>query len=287
MSVLSVASFFFSWFRVLMISSISFVAAGSVWAAELPADRLRSWEEYVRLTEARIGRELASGAAGFLVADFEGPGVGDAARRDLRAGELVMTEMETSGDDGEAVDVPGGMIHHWRGAVLIPGATLDEVLEGVMHPEVASAAQADVLETRVLARGPDWLELYLRLQRSKIVTATYNTEHRVDYVRHGAARASSRTIATRIRELADVGTPDEHEKAEGEDRGFLWRLNSYWRYEQVAEGVIVECESLTLSRSIPFLVAPLVRPIVTGVARESLDRTLTSLRERLQQRPPS
>jgi len=34
----------------------------------------------------------------------------------------------------------------------------------------------------------------------------------------------------------------------GDDRGFLWRLNAYWRYEQVAGGVIAECESITLSR---------------------------------------
>ncbi len=45
----------------------------------------------------------------------------------------------------------------------------------------------------------------------------------------------------------------KREKPEGKDRGFLWRLNSYWRYQQVDGGVLVECESLTLSReSRPF-----------------------------------
>lgn len=66
--------------------------------------------------------------------------------------------------------------------------------------------------------------------------------------------------------------------------GFLWRLNSYWRYEQVGAGVIVECESLTLSRSIPFFAALFVRPIIEGVARESLGRALTALRERIRGR---
>ena len=28
----------------------------------------------------------------------------------------------------------------------------------------------------------------------------------------------------------------------------MWRLNSYWRYKQIDDGVLVEIESLTLSR---------------------------------------
>ena len=67
----------------------------------------------------------------------------------------------------------------------------------------------------------------------------------------------------------------------GNDRGFLWRLNSYWRYEEVDGGVIVECESVTLSRSIPSLVRWMVTPMVRSAARESMERTLTSMQTRL------
>jgi hypothetical protein len=35
------------------------------------------------------------------------------------------------------------------------------------------------------------------------------------------------STATKIAELADAGTPAEHELPPGEDRGFLWRLNAY------------------------------------------------------------
>ena len=248
-------------------------------ARELPRDRIEAWGEYVRLTETRIASELAAGDD-FLVQDFESGGT-DAARGPLLAGDLVVSRMTTLRADGDEVDVPGGMIHHWRGAILLPGVTLEEVLRDVMYPDASEDQQEDVLETRVLDRGEDWLDLYLKLERSKIVTATYNTEHRVEYTRHGDGRASSQTIATHVRELADAGTSREREKPEGDDRGFLWRLNSYWRYEEVDGGVLVECESLTLSRSIPFFIAPLVRPVVTGVAKESLDRTLTGLRDRM------
>jgi len=80
-------------------------------------------------------------------------------------------------------------------------------------------------------------------------------------------------------ELA-AGTPREREKAPGDDNGFLWRLNAYWRYEQMGSGVMVEVESLTLSRNVPFLLAPIAKPIISRIARETLERTLSSVRGR-------
>ncbi len=118
----------------------------------------------------------------------------------------------------------------------------------------------------------------MKLRRTKVITATYNTEHSVEYRRLSAQRASSRSVATRIAELEDAGAPGEHEKAPGADSGYLWRLNAYWRFEQTPRGVLIECESLSLSRSIPSLLRPFISGIVEGVARESLEKTLHSLR---------
>ena len=42
---------------------------------------------------------------------------------------------------------------------------------------------------------------------------------------------------------------------EGDDHGYMWKLNSYWRYKQVDGGVLVEIESLTLSRDLPYMSA--------------------------------
>ena len=64
----------------------------------------------------------------------------------------------------------------------------------------------------------------------------------------------------------------------------MWRLNSYWRFKQEADAVIVECESISLSRDIPIALGWLVRPFVTSVPRESLESTLGSLRDALIQR---
>jgi hypothetical protein len=118
----------------------------------------------------------------------------------------------------------------------------------------------------------------MKLRRESIVTVTYNTEHDVVFRRLGRARAASRSIATRIAELDAAGTAREREKAPHEDHGFLWRLNAYWRYEQVDGGVLIECESVSLSRSIPRVLRPFVTSTVDRIGRESLEKTLRSVR---------
>lgn len=92
-----------------------------------------------------------------------------------------------------------------------------------------------------------------------------------------ATEGVSTSTATKIAEVADAGTARERELPSRSDHGYLWRWNAYWRYEQASSGVIVECESVSLSRSLPSLLA-FLRPIVDGTARESMDRTLRALR---------
>ena len=67
----------------------------------------------------------------------------------------------------------------------------------------------------------------------------------------------------------------------GQDSGYLWRLNSYWRFEQRPEGVYVQCESITLTRGIPFGLGWLVGPFVTSIPRETLAFTLETTRAAL------
>lgn len=242
----------------------------AVESAELTAETLRAWEQHVARTESRNKREL-NPTGPFLVLDLGE----DAAqsRATLRRGMVLVTEAEPGGDG--RIDVPSGTIHHWRGAMFIPGATLESVLAAAADP--AGHRQQDVLDARVLQRKPDGLRLFLKLQRTVIVSAVYNTEHDVTFRHHGPARASSSSVSTRIAEVGNYGAPDEHELLPGRDRGFLWRLNAYWRYEAVADGVFVEVESLSLSRAVPWGLGAVVRPLANRVARESMVRTLEAL----------
>jgi hypothetical protein len=176
--------------------------------------------------------------------------------------------------------VPLALVHHWRGAVLIPKMTVPRLVAQLQNG-APPTRQEDVLQSRVLERRPDWMRVSLKLQRKKIVTVVYNTEHVVTFVRDGGSRATSASTATKIAEVADANTPQEHELPAGDDRGFLWRLNAYWRYQQTGDGVIAECESITLSRDVPSVVKFFVMPLIEHAARESMTRTLVALRERL------
>jgi hypothetical protein len=134
----------------------------------------------------------------------------------------------------------------------------------------------EVLSARILARDGDRLRVFMRLSRTKVITVVYDTEYEVSYARHGPAQASGVSRSTRVQEIADAGRPGEHARAD--DRGFLWALNAYWRLEERPDGVLVECESLSLSRNIPTGLGWIVGPFVTSIPRESLERTLRSLR---------
>jgi hypothetical protein len=199
--------------------------------------------------------------------------------RTIDVGGICVAAMETRDKDGRAVGIPSGMVHHWMGSVFISDVSLQDLLEWVQNYSQHDEWFPEVEESRLLARDGDSFQIFLRLKRQKVVTVFYNTEHDVEYRRHGPNEVSSRSAATRIAQVENPGKEGEREKAVGNDSGFLWRLNSYWRYQQVDGGVVVECESIGLSRGIPVAVKWLVSPFLQSVPRESLESTLSSIRQ--------
>ena len=270
--------------HVALVLGLAVAAAAVLHAAELKEETLAAWQRYVEATERRMARELGDGDR-FLVLDFHDDG--EPLRREALAGQPVIWRTETRDDEGESIAVPKGRIHHWHGAILIPNADVDHVVDGLQYAVPPHELQNDVLESRVLWRDGDRLGTFLKVSRKAIVTMHYNTEHVAEYVRPGGGRAWSRSESTRIAELEDFGSPDEREKPVGNDRGFLWRLNVYWRYQEVAGGVLMECEVVTLSRSIPLLMRWMVAPIVTREARAALVDMLRSMQVKLDPGPPA
>jgi hypothetical protein len=262
--------------RVLLLALALSVPARSAEAGAPESRTLAAWKTYVEATEARMRRELDS-PRGFLASDFST----DRAelRRQVTGGAIVIDRQTTQDHDGREIDVPGGTIQHWRGTIFLPRMTVAALVDALQHPPEHGPFQQDVLAMRVERREPDALELFIRLSRSAIVTVTYDTEHRVEFRSRDAARVSTRSVATRITEMEHAGSPDERALGPDDDHGYLWRMNSYWRYEQVDGGVIAEMESVTLSRHIPAAVRFLVDPIVGRIARESVERTLRSFRD--------
>ena len=246
-------------------------------AAELKRETLTAWNRYVALTEARIERELGA-QNGFLVQDFLPEDDREAVKRELAEGRVFATKLRTVDARGEDIDVPGGMVHHWVGSVFVPGVEVEDLLAFLQDYDEHHRYFDEVEESRLVSRHGDRFEIFLRLRRTKIVTVHYATEHSVRYRRHEGGNASSASRTTRIAELEGANTPDEKEKPVGDDRGFLWRLNSYWRFAAAPGGVLVECESLSLSRGVPMGLRFLVAGYLDSVPRESLQATLGPIR---------
>jgi hypothetical protein len=254
----------------LLLSLIVSTATAMPAAAAAPTPEPKSateqaWQAYVSTTESRRAREIESRSA--------------AKETGARPGPPTVTPLGENGADGSVEVAGGALIHHWRGRVVIPGVTLEDVLNQVRR----APRQSDVLASKILEDRGDTLRVYLKLTRKELITVTYNTEHLVELTRHGPGRASSRSVATKIAELADAGTPREREKPAGSDLGLLWRLNAYWWYEEVPGGVLVECESLSLSRGIPLLLKPFASGTVDRIARESMARTLETFSQQTRQ----
>lgn len=255
------------------------VAESALDAAILQAKTAQEFDRYAAAVEARLTREAENGGP-FLGVEQQSMQEVAKARAALRRGQVVVARGAATDANRRAIKVAGGVINHWRGTVLVPNVTLDALLDTLQEPQSDRHKQEDVLASRVVERDGDSMKVYLRLRRTKFVTVVYDTYYDVRYRRTAPDRATCTSLSTRIVEIEGAGTPRERIVPDGEDHGYLWRLHTYWRYQQFEGGVLVELESLTLSRETPFLLGPLVRPIVTHIARESMNRTLESLRAR-------
>jgi len=260
--------------------AVTILMATGASSTELESETVAAWESYVAFTEARIESELAGGQE-FLVMEFLEAAERAECRRRVQSGEVCVLKRTTLDDEGKTIPVPGGMIHHWYATVLVPDVELASVLEFVQSYEDRARFYPEVEDSRLLGHHDEVFEIFLRLKRKKIITVHYNTEHEVTYRIHSDTRASSKSLATRIREISNPDKNNESEKPFGDDRGFLWGLNSYWRFAQTDQGTVVECESISLSRGIPAAARWLVKSYIDSVPRESLESTLAPIRENL------
>ena len=261
---------------IIAVASAAYAGEG----VQLQPKTVAGFQKYAAAVEARRARSLGGGGP-FL--EFERQSAADQARimAMLRRGEIVVEHGGGARDEASnQIAIDGGLINHWRGTVFVPKVTLDRVLAVLQSPDTGNHKQEDLLWSKIVPNADGSQKLIARITRTKFVTVVYDTEYDVRYARVSGDRAASDSRSTKIVEIEHAGTPSERALPEGADHGYMWRLNSYWRYKQVGDGVLIEVESLTLSRDLPPLVGPLVRPIVNSTARESMTRTLSSLRDR-------
>lgn len=249
-------------------------------AAELKKSTLDAFNRYVQLTEQQLNAQQSKGAP-FLYTDRPNATDRQSDLTHLRQGEVVVRRMQTL-DSGKKIDAPDGMIHHWLGLVFIPNATLQQTLALVQDYNKHSVYYApDVVRSQLISHQGNDFKIFYRLKRHKVITVVLNTNYDVHYGLLSPTRAFSRSYTTRIAEVADPGQRDEREKPVDDGTGFMWRLNTYWRFEQRDGGTYVQCEAVSLSRDIPTGLGWMIGPFVESVPRDSLEFTLKKTREAL------
>lgn len=156
-------------------------------------------------------------------------------------------------------DVANGSIHHFTGAIHVPGGTI-EAIQRVMRdypnypryfpPDVTSGSGEHLPDSTpadehyhpslVLTEATLWIKVGFR------------TRYDTHYLRFDANRWASRSVSTSVKELTDPANPDASGTfPEGDDHGFLWKTNTYWFVRQSNGGVDLEVNSITLSRPTP------------------------------------
>jgi hypothetical protein len=269
-----------TFFRGWAIVAIGVAAClHSAAAEQLKPETIAAFDRYTRLSEQRMTEDLQSGL--FLYLDGLSSKEKDAAEGRLKKGE-VLTERLGTLERGQSVPVPVGLIHHWRGIVFIPSVTLAQTLAFLQDYDNEYKFYApDVQVSKLLEKNGNDFKIFLRLRKHEVMTVILNTNYDVKYTLRGSDRATSYSYSTRIAEVENVGKSNEFDKTEGNNSGFLWRLNSYWRFLERDGGTYVQLEAISLTRDIPAALQWLISPFVTGIPKESLVFTLTRTRKAL------
>jgi hypothetical protein len=245
-------------------------------ASELKPATNAAFDRYIRATEAQMYSD--AGMSEFLIVDRLPEEQRRSAYEQLRQGEVYIQELRTR-ERGQNIPVPSGLIHHWVGIIFIPNATLADVL-AILHDynRQAEIYKPDVRQSKVLEQTGDDADLFEQFYSKTIVTVVLNVHFHVVQRPVSATRFESASRSTRITEMIDPDNPAQGERPTGNDHGYMWRLNSYWRIEEKDGGVYVQNESVSLSRSMPVLTAWLIEPFTKSIPRDVLSRTLGDMR---------
>jgi hypothetical protein len=263
---------------IVLWAIVAFVLCARGYAAELKQKTTTAFDRYVSATEARFANELRPGGP-FLYVDALKPEAQRKAYEQLKQGEILVEKLETKAQ-GVNADVPDGMVHHWVGLIFIPGVTLAQTLPLVKdYDRRAELYKPDVIASRTTWHKGDEYKMFLRLHQKKFTTVVFNTDYDVHWGKVDANEVYSNSISTRIAEVKDAEKPEGEELPVGTGHGYLWRLNTYWRFEEKDGGVYLQCEALSLTRDMPTGLGWLLRPLVTSIPKASLNRALGQTRK--------
>jgi len=237
---------------------------------------LEAFQEYIRAAEEAMELSL-SGRSAFLWSDLNSE-----RAQQVRQGNTVA---QLWAGDGP-VKIPNGLIHDWVGAAFASQVSVEQVLALVQnYDNHKNIYKPEVMDSRLISREENDFKIFLRLLKKKIITVVLDTDHDVHYSAVEARRWICRSYTTRIAEVEEAGTPKEKVLEPDTGYGFLWRLYSYWKFDEKkdAGGVHIECRAISLTRDIPTGLGWIIEPIVRKLPQESLINTLVATRNAMGQ----
>jgi hypothetical protein len=229
-------------------------------AASLSQPAKRAFESYITSVETRLAKQGSPGTM-----------------RELPAGVVRVEPV-----NGGSWRVSGGLLHHWRAAVLVPGAGTRDLLALLQdYDHLARYYAPEVVSSRALTGDAGRAMIAMRFKKHQVITVVLDAEFETQSGLEGETRGYSISRSTHVWQVDRAGSPGERRRAEGADDGFLWRLNSYWTFEERRDGLLMECEAVSLTRDVPAGLGWLIRPIVERLPRASLEFTMTATKNAL------
>jgi len=246
--------------------------AQSAKPTQLKPQTLGAFEAYIREAKAEMGQTLLGGGS-FLWSDASSE-----RAQQILTGEIVAQFWLGQGP----VKVPNGLIHDWIGAAFLPATSLKKTLALIQdYDNHKYIYQPEVIDSKLISHHQNDFRIYLRLLKRKIMTVVLDTDHKVHYRSLDPTRWTCRSYTTRIAEVENAGSPKEIVLPPDSGYGFLWRLDSYWRFQERDGGVCLECRAISLTRDVPLGLGWIIQPIIQNLPKESLIKTLEDTRQAL------
>jgi hypothetical protein len=243
-----------------------FLIASQLRAQPAPT-ALASFNAYTHAVESRLAQQHRSPETFLAAHEITQPHPAD----------LLIEKLTEKLTPPASTPLSGAMLHHWRATAFAPGATaagFERLLRDFSaYPQVFAP---QVLHARAIEQPGGKLQATLRVRQRHVLTVVLDATYDVAFGRLDARHGYSLSRSLRIAEIEGAGTPTERALSPAEEHGFLWRLNTYWSYEERDGGLYLQIEAVSLTRAIPRGLGWAVGPYVESIPRESLEFTLRS-----------
>jgi hypothetical protein len=238
-----------------------------------------AFAQYIRSKETADARTLSDTKRFLRIDSLRETERGKAYAR-LQSGDTLIESDAAQGTSPRPV--PGGLIHDWIGVVFVPSVSIRQAIAVLQdYGRDTDYYRPQVSKSKLLGRSGEDFHVFLRLKQTHGITVVFDTEYDIRYTELDFTHVHSRSYSTRIAEVSSPGQESEHEAAPADDRGFLWRLYSYWRFYEANGGVYIQCNAISLTRDVPTGLGWIVRPFIEKIPRESLSFTLEATRKAL------